>query len=247
MQKGIYGFPAQQHQSSPYWPYRPNVLRFRSEKSGAGEFVVPQGYGTVVIFFCGSGGGGGSWVVAGAEAGGGGSAGAAMRRFRNAAGFRFKFSIGAQGNGGNPAGQNGGTSTLSVYAPNGRLIQTTTIGGGFGAPGGTATGGAAGATPTEAWSTLVDTDLLYLSAGIAGDHGATYGNDVGGYGGQTFIRLMDPFDNRMRGIGSPYNNGPTINATAPGAGGGGGVGTGIGSNGKFGCFFAAALPIDESN
>lgn len=241
MQKGFFGFPVEYQNQSPYWPYKSLALHFKREFSGSGVLVVPPGIDEVIACLHGAGGGGGSWVIAGSEAGGGGGGAMVVRKFKVSTGWRFVYAVGAKGNGGNPAGTNGGNSTLSVYDVDIRLVATITANGGTGAPGNAATPGTGG-TYSETTTIATDQLLLKATSGNAGQAGGAQGNDIGGSGGDTLIRAFDPLDTRPRGIGSQVNNGATVDAVAIGSGGGGGVGSGIGSDGKAGCFWAVMIP-----
>ena len=240
MQPGIFDLTHYEGNAFPYWPYVRTATQRKVEHASSGTYVAPRA-GWVVTCLHGAGGGGGSYALVGEEAGGGGGGALLIRKFKVMAGWRFVYSVGAKGNGGNPSGANGGSSTLSVYDQYGNLVATQTVTGGTGAPG---TGPTPGTGGTYSETTNIATDQILLKAanGNAGDAGATFGNDVGGYGGDTLVRSFDPFDKRLRGIGSLVNNGATTAAEAIGSGGGGGVGSGIGSNGKDGCFWAVFVP-----
>lgn len=242
MQTGIFGFPLNLQNQSSYWPYRNLAFHFKRELSTSGSLCIPPGVDEAVILLHGPGGGGGSYVSIGAEAGGGGGGAIIITKFKVQTGCRFSYVVGAKGIGGNPAGTNGGASTLSFYDSNGRLVATQSAGGGLGAPGNSGNQGGGG---TYSETIYIETDRILIKAknGNDGDPGAALGNDIGGYGGDTLIRAFDPLDtSRLRGIGSQVNNGATIDAQAIGSGGGGGVGSGIGSNGKDGCFWAVLIP-----
>lgn len=256
MRFGMFGFPLEHHRQSSMFPYKSECFSVKHEIPGTYIAIIPAGFRWAVIFLSGAGGGAGCGDGGTGSEGGGGGAGAGHgKKIRVREGYKIVMTVPSGGTGAvftagpNAGGNVGGTTTCAVYNEHGQLVITLTVpGGSGGATGNPGAGGLGGTAPSETISTICDCDYLTLFSqiGLVGDVGAAFGNDVGGYGGETHLKKFDPFERRPRGIGGPSNNTSGQPGIAPGSGGGGGVGSGNGAAGANGIAWIILIPDDEA-
>lgn len=203
--------------------------------SGSGEWTVPDGVRSVVVFCVGGGGSGGTssnhystYMYSGGGAGGGGGYTKKSSSIAVTPGMKASYSVGNGGasvSGAYVSGKNGGTSTATLNGT------TTSASGGYGGGAGTfeersfggnggSGGGAGGYTRSGAY--------IHYDGGAGGTDGGNGSANSGGFGtGGTGQGTTTAFD------GTTYSAGGSGGSSSSSSGGAGGDGTGNGGQGSW--------------
>jgi hypothetical protein len=184
--------------------------------TGSGNFTVPAGVNRILILGWGGGGGGGN----GSGIGGAGGNGAAVQlTYMDVTPAQvIAYSCGVGGNGGSPAGANGGLTTFGALSFSG------------------GNGGGSGSSGGQPGSQISPNGNVQANAGANGNSAAASLYAAGGIAASPSASTCGGGGSGSYGIGGngEASGNPGSNGTNGGGGGGGGAGAGGGQGGAGG-------------